>query len=196
MDRFPPPWRRPPRRPSRGSARSTLVHPSRQLDGSPSVEVWGLCDPGASRLVTLIVLFRDTAAASPPAVHGPRCSRSRRVPGESVDPPENLPKEAPRQGALGQLEHEVASMSDETPAGLEQPQLQARQGPALDGTGEREPPQQIAEVVRDDPREQPPPRWPGSGGTRGASSGWLLYPCAFRLTHPGIRRTGCDLSPK
>ena len=113
MDRFPPPWRRPPRRPSRGSARSTLVHPSRQLDGSPSVEVWGLCDPGASRLVTLIVLFRDTAAASPPAVHGPRCSRSRRVPGESVDPPENLPKEAPRQVALRQLKHEVPRMPDQ-----------------------------------------------------------------------------------
>jgi hypothetical protein len=30
-------------------------------------------------------------------------SRSRRMPRESIDTPENLPKEAPRQVALGQL---------------------------------------------------------------------------------------------
>src|SRR2546425_10271941 len=71
MDRFPPPWRRPPRRPSRRSARSKLVHPSRQLDGSPSDEAWDRCDLGASRLVTLTVPFRDTAAASPPLLMAP-----------------------------------------------------------------------------------------------------------------------------
>jgi len=43
-----------------------LVHPCRQLDGRPSDEACGLCDPGASRLVTLTVPFSDTAAASPP----------------------------------------------------------------------------------------------------------------------------------
>src|SRR2546428_6227736 len=43
-----------------------LVRPCRQLDGRPSDEACGLCDPGASRLVTLTVPFSDTAAASPP----------------------------------------------------------------------------------------------------------------------------------
>ena len=38
-------------------------------------------------------------------------------------------------------------MLDEAPAGLEQPLLQARQGPALDGDRQNEPAQQIAEVV-------------------------------------------------
>jgi hypothetical protein len=64
MDRVPPPWRRPPRRPSRRSAGSQFVHPCRQRDGRPSDGVGGLCDPGASRLVTLTVPFSDTAAAS------------------------------------------------------------------------------------------------------------------------------------
>ena len=53
------------------------------------------------------------------------------MPRESLDAPENLPKERRRQGALGQalgqLEDEVAGMSDEAPAGLEQPLLEARQ---------------------------------------------------------------------
>src|SRR5882724_7799490 len=47
------------------------------------------------------------------------------MPRESLDAPENLPKERRRQGALGQLEDEVAGMSDEAPAGLEQPLLEA-----------------------------------------------------------------------
>ena len=38
-------------------------------------------------------------------------------------------------------------MPDEAPAGLEQPLLQARQRPALDGDGHDEPAQQIAQVV-------------------------------------------------
>jgi hypothetical protein len=63
-------------------------------------------------------------------------SRSRGVPRESLNTPENLPKEAPRQGALGQLEHEVPRMPDQPPAGLEQPLLETRQGPALDGDGQ------------------------------------------------------------
>jgi hypothetical protein len=51
------------------------------------------------------------------------------VPRESLDAPENLPKEAPRQVALGQPENKVSRMPDEPPAGLEQALLQARQGP-------------------------------------------------------------------
>jgi hypothetical protein len=55
------------------------------------------------------------------------------MPRESLDAPENLPKERRRQVALGQLEDEVSGMSDETSAGLEQALLQARQRPVLDG---------------------------------------------------------------
>jgi len=57
------------------------------------------------------------------------------MPRESLDAPKNLPKEAPRQVVLGQLEAEVPGMLDQAAAGLEQPLLQARQRPALDGQG-------------------------------------------------------------
>jgi hypothetical protein len=69
------------------------------------------------------------------------------VPRESLDTPENLSKEAPRQVALGQLEHEGPRMPDQPPAGLEEPLLETRQGPALDADGQDEPTHQIAEVV-------------------------------------------------
>jgi hypothetical protein len=49
------------------------------------------------------------------------------MPRESLDAPEDLPKQAPRQEALGQLEDEIPGMPDEALAGLEQPLLQARQ---------------------------------------------------------------------
>jgi hypothetical protein len=75
------------------------------------------------------------------------------MPRESLDAPDDLPKQALCQVTLGQLEHEVPGMSDQPPAGLEEPLLEARQGPALDGEGQDEPPQQIAEVVGDDPQE-------------------------------------------
>jgi hypothetical protein len=45
-------------------------------------------------------------------------------------------------------------MSHETPAGLEEPLLQARQGPALDGDGQGEPAQEIAHVAGDDPEQE------------------------------------------
>jgi hypothetical protein len=41
------------------------------------------------------------------------------MPRKSLDPPENLPKEAPCQVALGQLQDEVPRMPDQAPAGLE-----------------------------------------------------------------------------
>lgn len=47
------------------------------------------------------------------------------MPRESLDPPEDLPKEAPRQAAFGQLQDVVPGMSDEAPAGLEEPLLEA-----------------------------------------------------------------------
>ncbi len=65
--------------------------------------------------------------------------RSGRVPRESLDAPEDLPKEGPRQMALGKLQDEVPDMPDEAPTGLEHPLLQARQGPALNGTGQDQP---------------------------------------------------------
>jgi hypothetical protein len=39
------------------------------------------------------------------------------MPRESLDAPENLPKQAPCQVAFGQLQDEVPGMSDEAPAG-------------------------------------------------------------------------------
>ena len=73
------------------------------------------------------------------------------MPPELLDAPEDLPKEALCQVAFGQLQDEVPGMSDEPPAGLEEPLLETRQGPVLDGDGQDEPPQKIAEVVGDDP---------------------------------------------
>jgi hypothetical protein len=127
-----------------GQLVQSLAHSFQQVDGNPSDEAWGLCDSGASR---------RPRCSWPP--HPVRCSRSRRVPGESLDSPENLPKEAPRQVALGQLEHEVPGMADQPPAGLEEPLLETRQGPALDGDGQDEPTQQIAEVVTAPRRRSP-----------------------------------------
>ena len=46
-------------------------------------------------------------------------------------------------------------MPNQAPAGLEQPLLKAREGPVLNGDGENEPAQQVAEVVGDDAEEQP-----------------------------------------
>ena len=46
-------------------------------------------------------------------------------------------------------------MSDQPPAGFEKPLLQTRKGPVLDGDRQNEPAQQIAEIVGNDPEEQP-----------------------------------------
>lgn len=46
-------------------------------------------------------------------------------------------------------------MPDQASAGLEEPLLETRQQPALDGPGEGEPVQEIPEVVRDDAQEEP-----------------------------------------
>ena len=77
------------------------------------------------------------------------------MPREPLDALENLPKEAPRQVAFSESQGEVPGMSDEPRAGLEKPLLEARQGPALDGDGQDQPAQQIAEVIGDHPEEQP-----------------------------------------
>jgi hypothetical protein len=57
------------------------------------------------------------------------------VPRESLDAPKNLPEEGSRQVALGELQDEVPGMSDQPAAGLEEPLLQTRQRPTLDGDG-------------------------------------------------------------
>ena len=56
--------------------------------------------------------------------------------------------------ALGQLKDEVPGMSNEASAGLEEPMLETRPRPALDGEGQDQPAQEIAEVVGDNPEEQ------------------------------------------
>jgi hypothetical protein len=56
------------------------------------------------------------------------------MPRESLDARNDLPKEPLRQVAFGQLQDVVPGMPDEAPAGLEQPLLQTRQGPVLNGT--------------------------------------------------------------
>ncbi|HEV2054093.1 MAG TPA: hypothetical protein VGV06_02845 [Methylomirabilota bacterium] len=77
------------------------------------------------------------------------------MPRESLDAPEDLLKQAPRQVAFGQLEHEVPSMPDEAPAGLEQPLLKVRQRRTSNRKGESEPTQEVADIIGDDPEEQP-----------------------------------------
>jgi hypothetical protein len=61
------------------------------------------------------------------------------VPGESLDAPKNLPKETSRQVAFGKLKHEVPSVPEEASAGLEEPLLEARQRPVLDGQRQGQP---------------------------------------------------------
>jgi len=45
---------------------------------------------------------------------------------KSLDAPENLPKEGPRQVAFGQLQDEIPSVPNEAPAGLEEPLIEMR----------------------------------------------------------------------
>jgi hypothetical protein len=80
------------------------------------------------------------------------------VPRQSLDTPKDLPEQARRQVAFGQLKDEVSRMPDEAAAGLEEALLETRQRPALDGPWEGESAQEVPEVVRDDPQEQPWPR--------------------------------------
>ena len=58
------------------------------------------------------------------------------MPRESLDALDDLPKEAPRQVAFDELQGEVPGMPDEVAACLEQPLLETRQRPALNGKGE------------------------------------------------------------
>ncbi len=71
------------------------------------------------------------------------------MPCEPLDAPDDLRKQALSQMAFGHLQDEVPGMSDEASAGLEEPLLQARERPALDGERQMEPAQEIPQVVGD-----------------------------------------------
>ena len=96
------------------------------------------------------------------------------MPRKSLAAPEDLPKGAPRQVAFGQLEDEGPGMPDRAAAGLEQPLLQARQEPALDGEGQDQPAQQIAEIAGDAPEEQAYLVGPEAVAREARPNGWLL----------------------
>ena len=68
------------------------------------------------------------------------------MPCEPLDALKNLTKEVPRQVAFGKLPGEVPGMPDEASARPEQPLLEAREGPGLDGDGQCKPAEQIAEA--------------------------------------------------
>src|SRR5436190_21961449 len=88
-------------------------------------------------------------------------------------------------------------MSDEAPAGFEEPLLETRQGPVLDGHGENEPAQEIAEVVGDHPEEQPhligPEPVTGEAGPVGGG----LAPLDPRLGRPAVvvEADDCSVPP-
>ena len=108
---------------------------------------------------------------------------SGRVPHESFDAAENLPKETPCQGAFGELQDEVPGMPNQAAAGLEQPLLQARQRPTLNGQGQDEPAQKIAQIVGDDPEKQPDLIGPKAVAREPGPVGGL-----FALLDPLLRR--------
>jgi len=60
---------------------------------------------------------RRLASRVSPPVLPVRASSSGGEPRESLDAPDDLPKQAPRQVTLGQLEDEVPRMPDKAPAG-------------------------------------------------------------------------------
>jgi len=78
------------------------------------------------------------------------------MPRESPDAPEDLPKDAPGQVTFGQLEDEVSSVPNEAPAGLEQPLLETREGPALEGDRQDQPAQEVTQLGEGRREEQDP----------------------------------------
>jgi hypothetical protein len=136
---------------------------------------------------SVTAIFGDTPAGDDPAPVSAHTPSSRRTPGEALDAPENLSKEAPGQVTFGQLEDEVPSVPNEAPAGLGQPLLETREGPVVNGNGQDEPTQQIAEVVGDDPEQETDLVGP-EPVTGEPGSGWL--PCLPGSTAPQSR-AGC-----
>ena len=76
------------------------------------------------------------------------------MPREPPDAADDLRKQTLSQLAFGPLKNEVPGMSNEAPSGLEELLLEAREGPALDGKGQNQPAQEIAEIVGDDAEQQ------------------------------------------
>jgi hypothetical protein len=62
---------------------------------------------------------------------------------ESLDAPDDLPNQVPRQVALGQLADKVLRTPDDAPSGFEWQLLEARQGPALDGERQDKPAREV-----------------------------------------------------
>jgi len=75
----------------------------------------------SERLPPATTRLSDTPARVAPLLIASGCPacRSGRMPRESLDALEDLPKESPGQVALGQLDDEVPRMADEASAGLE-----------------------------------------------------------------------------
>lgn len=71
------------------------------------------------------------------------------MPRESLDAPENVPKEHPSQVALGEPDDEIPRMPGEAPVGLEQPLFEARHGPPLDADRQDQPTHLTAKLRND-----------------------------------------------
>src|SRR5258708_6162981 len=90
-------------------------------------------DPArAEGLLPVTTILGDTPAGDDPAPVSAHAPSSRRMPSESLDAPENLPKAGPRQVTFSQLKDEPPRMPNQAVASLEEPLPQARQRPALD----------------------------------------------------------------
>ena len=96
------------------------------------------------------------------------------MPSAPLDARDDRPKHRACQVAFGELQGEVPGMPNEAFADLEQPPLKTGEGPALNGDGQDEPTQQVAEVVGDDPELQADLVGPEAVQER-RSSGWR--PC-------------------
>ena len=71
-----------------------------------------------------------------------------------LDARDDLLKQRPCQVIFGELQSEVPGMPDEAAARLEEPLLETRERPTLNGCWQDEPSQQIAEVVGDHSEQQ------------------------------------------
>src|SRR5712691_4029025 len=92
-----------------------LVHPFQQVEGSHARDAWTVRGLALGRLVNPTALCGDTSAASIPAPHRLRSlagSRSRRMPCEPLDVPDDLREQALSQLTFGQLQDEGRAEPD------------------------------------------------------------------------------------
>ncbi len=108
--------------------------PLPSVDRTISGEDLPVCDAVFLSSPAPVAPFSETPPASTPRSPSPslrvRGLRSGGVPRESPDAPEDLPKQAPRQAAFGQLQRVAPGMSDEAPAGLGMAYLTPRRSTA------------------------------------------------------------------